>query len=211
MIDGERTTASIWDRRYGEPGFAFGTEPNAFLQSCRPLFRPGDRVLVPGDGEGRNGVFLAALGARVTTVDASRVGVGKAVQLAAARGVTLEAHVADLVDWSWPLGGFDAVASIFLHFMPDERRAMHRRMLAALRPGGVMVLECYAERQLARRKPGSVGGPPPEMLPSLADLAADVRDDDVERLEEVETVLSEGSRHVGPSTVLRLVARRRAA
>lgn len=209
MTGPERTTATIWDDRYRDPDYAFGTAPNAFLASQRHRVVAGQRALVPGDGEGRNGVWLAEQGLDVITVDASRVGVAKATALATARGVQLDARCADLTDWDWPVATCDLVAAIFLHFMPAERPAMHRRMLGAMRPGGLLILECYSVRQLDRRKAGTTGGPPPEMMVTTADLAADFAGAEVESLEEVETVLHEGARHVGPSTVVRLLARRR--
>ena len=60
----------FWDNRYGEPGYAYGTEPNAFLRAQASRLPPGARVLVVGDGEGRNGVWLAIQGHDVLSVDA---------------------------------------------------------------------------------------------------------------------------------------------
>lgn len=208
MTSEPRTTANIWDRRYSEAEFAFGTEPNAFLAAQLSRLTPGQRAFVPGDGEGRNGVWLAGMGLDVVTVDASPVGVEKAKAMAAARGVRIDAQTADLGAWAWPEARFDVVAAIYLHFPPGERPAMHRRMLAALKPGGLLILECYSPRQLERRQAGSTGGPPPEMLVQPSDLASDFAGADIELLEEVETVLAEGVRHVGPSTVVRAIVRR---
>lgn len=203
-----RTTATIWDQRYREQTFAFGTEPNAFLASQRALFRPGQRVLVPGDGEGRNGVWLATLGLDVVSVDASEVGCEKARNLAADRGVRIDVRCLDLNHWDWPVGVFDAVVSIYVHFQPAERPVLHRRMYDALRPGGFVLLECYSPRHLEKRKDGSVGGPPPDMLVTTDDLASDFRDAEIELLEDREIVLSEGVRHTGRSDVVRLIARK---
>lgn len=208
MSGPERTTATIWDARYREVPSAFGTEPNTFLASQRERFSAGQRALVPGDGEGRNGVWLASLGLDVVSVDASSVGCEKARQLAAERGVRIDAQCADLNTWAWPAATFDVVAVIFVHFQPTERPVMHRRMLEALRPGGIVLIESYSPRHLERRKQGSVGGPPPEMLVTAADLARDFADAEIVLNEETEVVLSEGVRHVGPSDVVRFIARR---
>lgn len=199
----------FWDQRYGEPGFAFGEAPNAFLASQASLLVPGGRALVPGDGEGRNGVWLASQGMHVMTVDASPIGVSKAQRLAASRGVTIDAHCADLADWDWPVGTCDLVVSIYLHFPPEVRGWMHAAMVAALAPGGRVLLEAYTPRQLAHRARGTVGGPPdPAMLFEPDLLSADFAGTTIERLEEAEVDLAEGSRHVGRSAVVRLVARR---
>jgi SAM-dependent methyltransferase len=199
----------FWDQRYGEPGFAFGEAPNAFLVSQASVLVPGGRALVPGDGEGRNGVWLASQGMRVTTVDASPIGVSKAQRLAASRGVRIDAHCADLATWDWPVGTYDLVVSIYLHFAPDLRGRMHAAMVAALAPGGRVLLEGYTPRQLVHRARGTVGGPPdPAMLFEPDLLRADFAGMTIERLEETEVDLAEGSRHVGRSAVARLVARR---
>lgn len=209
MTTPPRTTATIWDERYRQPVFAFGTAPNAFLASQRERFRPGRRALVPGDGEGRNGVWLATLGLDVVSVDASSVGCEKARRLAAERGVRIDAQCADLNHWDWPVAEFDAVAAIYIHFPPAERPILHRRMLAALRPGGIVLIESYSPRHLSRRKEGSVGGPPPDMLVNADDLADDFAGAEMVMLEECEVVLNEGVRHVGPSDVVRMIARKR--
>ena len=133
--------AEFWDERYRGESFSFGTEPNAFLASQAQYLKPGLRVLVPGDGEGRNGVWLAQQWAdRGDTVDASPVGVAKAQALAAERGVTVNAEAADLLDWDWPCERYDLVAALYIHFFDGNRPRMHRAMLDALKTGGILIL-----------------------------------------------------------------------
>ena len=204
------TPAAFWDQRYAGTEFAFGTEPNAFLAAQRPLLAPGMRALVPGDGEGRHGVWLAGLGLEVETVDASPLGVVKARKLAAERGVRITASVADLTTWTWPAARFDVVASIYLHWAPSVRERIHAGMLGALKPGGLLILEAYAPRQLVHRAAGSVGGPPDvAMLFTTELLRADFAAADILQLDEVELVVTEGKRHCGLSSIVRLLARRR--
>ncbi|MFN3743295.1 MAG: class I SAM-dependent methyltransferase [Hyphomicrobiaceae bacterium] len=201
-------TGPKWDRQYAEEGYIFGTAPNAFLASEAHRFAPRGRILVPGDGEGRNGVWLAEQGFAVTSVDASAVGVEKARALAAARGVRLDIQHANLETWEWPEGVFDGVAAIFVHFEPHVRRTMHRRMLAALRLGGIIVLEAFTPKHVENRKAGSRGGPPPEMLYEPDMLREDVAGAVIELLREDDVTLDEGTRHQGRAHVVRLVARR---
>jgi 2-polyprenyl-3-methyl-5-hydroxy-6-metoxy-1,4-benzoquinol methylase len=78
----------MWDERYNSAEYAFGTEPNDFLVSAVDRL-PGGRILCLGEGEGRNAVWLAERGFDVTAVDASRVGLDKALRLAEDRRVTL--------------------------------------------------------------------------------------------------------------------------
>ena len=206
----DTVTGPKWDRQYAEEGYIFGTVPNVFLAAEAHRFKPRGRILVPGDGEGRNGVWLAGQGFAVTSVEASPVGVSKARALAAARGVQLDIQNVNLDIWDWPLEVFDGVAAIFVHFEPHARRIMHRRMLAALKPGGLLLLEAFTPKHVENRKAGSRGGPPPEMLYTADLLRDDLSGADIELLREEEVMLDEGSRHQGRAQVVRLVARRAA-
>lgn len=202
--------AAFWDGKYaGLRGASFGTAPNVFLASQVALFFKGQRVLVPGDGEGRNGVWLAEQGLVVDSVDASPVGVGHARALAAERGVSINAVAADLRDWAWPVARYDAVVSIFLHFPELMCAELHARMIDSLVPGGVMLLEGYTPAQAAHRAAGSVGGPQDIAMLFTADqLRADFAALQIVSLVETEVDLVEGQRHRGRSAVVRMVALR---
>lgn len=206
----DTVTGPKWDRQYAEAGYIFGTEPNSFLAAEAHRFARRGRVLVPGDGEGRNGVWLAGQGYSVTSVEASAVGVEKARALAVERGVSLEILNNNLDAWDWPVSAFDGVAAIFVHFEPHVRQAMHRRMISALKPGGILLLEAFTPKHVENRKAGSRGGPPPEMLYSAAVLREDFAGADIDVLREEEVTLDEGSRHKGRGHVVRVVARRAA-
>lgn len=199
--------AAFWDSRYAGAAYAYGEAPNAFLASLS--FAPGGRALVPGDGEGRNGVFLAERGLKVETLDLSAEGVAKARRLASARGVVLDARQADVLAWDWPVAAYDVIALLYLHLPASERRLLHTRALAALKPGGRVVLEAFTPAQLAKQKAGARGGPrEAELLYSAADLREDFAGAEIELLQEIETELREGALHVGPSAVVRMVAKK---
>src|SRR5271166_478093 len=125
--------ADFWDERYRGEGFAFGTAPNGFLASQSSYLKRGLRALVPGDGEGRNGVWLAEQGLIVDTVDVSPLGVAKARKLAQGRGVKINATLADLLTWAWPRNAYDIVAALYLHFFDSDRPKIHRAMVDALK------------------------------------------------------------------------------
>jgi SAM-dependent methyltransferase len=201
-------TGPKWDRNYAGSDYIFGTEPNEFLAVQADRFVPSGRILVPGDGEGRNGVWLSGQGFDVVTVEASAVGVEKARALAVSRGVKPDIQHSNLEAWAWPTGALDGVASIFVHFVPGARRALHRRMLNALKPGGILVLEAFTPKHVEKRAAGSRGGPPPEMLYTEAMLRDDFIGATFELIEEADVVLNEGSRHAGRASVVRLVLRR---
>ena len=202
--------ADFWNARYAGADYAYGERPNAFLAALGPRMKAGERALVPGDGEGRNGVFLAERGLRVETLDLSPLGVAKAQTLAAARGVTLDARVGDVLTWSWPVAAYDWIALLFLHLAEAERRALHARAVAALKPGGRIVLEAFAPAQLDRQREGARGGPrEAALLFTLDDLSADFAALDIELLQETEDDMDSGALHVGRGAVVRLIARKR--
>jgi SAM-dependent methyltransferase len=201
--------ATFWDQRYAGADFAYGEAPNAFLASLSETFKPGMRALVPGDGEGRNGVFLAERGLKVETLDLSAEGVAKARRLALARGVTVDARQADVLTWDWPVAAYDVIALLYLHLPPPGRRALHARALAALKAGGRVVLEAFTPAHLEKQLQGARGGPrDAALLFSAEALREDFAGAGIELLQETETDLSEGTLHVGVSAVVRLIARK---
>lgn len=203
----DHSTGTIWDTRFAGPGFAYGSLPNQFLVTQRYRLDRGMSVLAVADGEGRNGVWLAQQGMTVTGVDSSAVGLQKAMRLALDRDVALRTICADLTDWAWPQGTFDAVVAVFIHFPPSVRAAMHRAMIGALRPGGLLLMEAFHRDQLGRTS----GGPPvAEMLYDVAMLRADMAAAGAEVLsvQRVEQTLDEGRLHKGEAVTVQLVARR---
>ncbi|WP_298218058.1 class I SAM-dependent methyltransferase [Halothiobacillus sp.] len=198
--------SEFWNQKYARDDYFYGEQPNDFLRSQVFRLSPGARVLVVGDGEGRNGVWLAEQGFTVTTVDASRVGCEKSAALASDRGVSLTTLCADLLTWDWPVATFDAVVSVFLHFSPDERKVAHERMQAALVPGGWLIIEQFHPNQLNGY---TSGGPKAvEMLTTMSDLADDFSAIEWWLLAEGTTRLEEGSGHSGLGYVSHGVGRR---
>jgi SAM-dependent methyltransferase len=198
-------STDFWNSRYAEPGYAYGTEPNAFLVSQKKYLKPGGKALAVADGEGRNGVWLAQQGLDVLSVDISEIGLCKTQELAVDRGVALRTEKADLITWQWPVQKFDIVAAIFIHLPPEVRARLHRRMFEALKPGGVLILEAFTPEQLKYK----TGGPPvAEMLYTADMLRIDFAGGEILHIEEVITELAEGKYHRGPAAVVRLVLRR---
>ncbi|QXM23440.1 methyltransferase domain-containing protein [Elioraea tepida] len=192
-----------WQERYEAGAWLFGEAPNEWLVSNAWRLKPGMRALCPGEGEGRNAVFLASLGLAVTAVDFAPAALARARSLAARRGVAITTLCADLASWDWPEAAFDLVALIFVQLSPEERRAVHAGAGRALAPGGWLVLEAFAR-----------GGPPgcgPRTEESRYD-AAMLRDDFpglvMHALTTGTVLLDEGEAHRGEATVVRLLARR---
>lgn len=198
---------TFWDQNFSAPGYQYGTEPNAFLREQAFRLQPGNRVLLPGDGEGRNGVWLAVQGHRVTSVDLSLVGLNKARQLAAGKGVELAILQADLADWAPEPASFDALVLTYVHLPPAIRASAHARLAAGLRDGGWLILEAFHPAQLAH---GSGGPRDPAMLYDLVMLRADLAGAHLQEALawEGQTMLDEGPGHQGLAHVTRYVAQK---
>ncbi|MBI3568703.1 MAG: class I SAM-dependent methyltransferase [Gemmatimonadetes bacterium] len=194
----------MWDARYGEPGYAYGTEPNDWL-AAQVNEIPAGRVLSLADGEGRNGVFLATRGYDVTSVDSSPVGLAKAERLAASRNVRITTVVADLAQFEIAAGAWQGIVSIFVHLPRDLRRAVYTAAVQGLAPGGVFILEAYRPEQLRH----GTGGPrSAALLPTLAELRAELDGLEFLHAAEVERSLHEGTHHDGLSAVVQIAARK---
>ena len=192
-----------WDTRYGGGEFFYGTAPNDFLAThVAELDGP---VLSLAEGEGRNAVFMAERGLDVLGVDSSSVGLGKAEQLAAARGVRIRTLPADLADYVPEPGAWGAVVSVFAHLPSTVRAALYPRVVAALRPGGLLLLEAYAEGQLPR----TTGGPKDlDMLMTVDKLRAELPGLVPVLLHEVDREVREGQGHTGLASVVQFIGRK---
>ncbi len=201
--------SGFWNERFDTEAYVYGTEPNDFLAGqIGKHARPGMRALSIGDGEGRNGVWLAQQGLNVLSVDSSDIGLRKAEKLALARKTDIETACRDLLDWEWPKAEFDLVAAIFIHFRPEQRRLVHANLLASLKPGGLVILEAFRPAQLDFRS----GGPKDaDLLYTAEMLAEDFAEADILELEETMRELNEGPFHQGTAAVVRLAARKAAA
>lgn len=199
------STSLAWDERYGGGRWLFGRAPNEYLRAQSWRLPRAGAALAIGDGEGRNGVFLARCGLEALSLDWSPVAVARARELAAAEGVALQAEVADLTAWDWPEERFDAVAWIFVHLPPADRLVVARGVARALKPGGLLVLEGFSPAQGGRRSGG-----PREAALLWTRAAADAAFAGLELLECTEgtVVLDEGPKHQGPAEVLRGVWRK---
>jgi len=195
----------MWDERFAQAEPVYGEQPNAYLRAQSHRLAPGCKILVPGDGYGRNGIWLAQQGFQVTTVDLSPVGVARARKSAQAAGLTMAIEEADLATWNWPVGEFDAVASIFLHLPPEIRPRIHANALGALKPGGLLIIEAFTPAQLRQ----SSGGPKQvELLYTAEILQKDFAAADVLELHEAEVDIDEGRMHRGPAAVVHGVFRK---
>jgi SAM-dependent methyltransferase len=199
-----------WNQRFAQPGYKYGIEPNAWLKRQAHRLAPGAQCLVPGDGEGRNGVWLAEQGHEVWSVDFAEAGLAKARALAEERGPAVAARLhtecADLLHWRVPEARFDALVLIFLHFPSVWRTRVYQRLATALQPGGWLLVEGFHPGQLGF---GSGGPRDADMLFTPEDLRADFSPLLQEvQAEHAEVFLDEGEGHQGLGHVTRWLGQR---
>lgn len=194
----------MWDQRFDRDDYFYGTEPSQFLVAQAGRLQPGLRALAVAEGEGRNAVYLAERGLKVTAIDSSRVGLAKAQRLAAERAVHVDVQHADLGQWRWHPEAYDLVVAIFIQFAaPALRATIFAGMQQTLAPGGLLLLHGFTPAQLAY---GSGGPPCAEQLYTPELLRDAFAGMEILRLEAYELDLKEGSGHVGQAALIDLVA-----
>lgn len=193
----------MWDERYAGDEYVFGTEPNTFLaEHAGELEGP---VLSLAEGEGRNAVFLAALGLDVHGVDGSAVGLAKAQALARAKGVTIRTELADLAEFVPEANRYGAAISISAHLPSALRQRLYPLVVRSLKPGGLFLLESYSEAQITR----DTGGPKdPDMLMTTAKIRAELPTLEPLLLQELVRHVAEGRRHTGLAAVVQFIGRK---
>lgn len=196
---------TTWDERYTASRNLFGDDPSPLLREFRPCFLAGMQALAIGDGEGRNGVWLARQGLEVLSIDLSTVALERARRRAQDAGVTLRTLQADILAWEWPDGAYDLITLIFVHLPPEQRQRLHRSMRRALKPGGLIVIEAFHRDQVER---GSGGPSDPDLLYTLAEVERDFSGFEILRSTQSETDVVLDGIPQGKGSAVHFVARR---
>jgi SAM-dependent methyltransferase len=185
--------AQAWDERYAASELVWSLGPNQFVAAqCADL--PVGRALDLAAGEGRNAIWLARRGWRVTAADFSRAGLDTGRRLA--EGLDIEWVCADAVtgqglDELDQQTGFDLVVIAYLQLVALERRAAVRRAVRSLKAGGTFLLVAHDSTNLTE---GTGGPQDPSVLMTADDVLADLTGEDVvvERAERVERIVDDG-------------------
>jgi len=109
-----------WDKRFSIEDYLFGTEPAQALVKLEKYLIPKGETLVIADGEGRNSVYLAGKGFKVTATDYSKVASKKAKALAKSQNVKVNYKIEDFFDIDWLEKQYDNVVGICFQFVPSE-------------------------------------------------------------------------------------------
>lgn len=194
-----------WQNRFDVAEYVYGKEANAFIQQAAERFTLGSDVLAVAEGEGRNAVFLAQRGCRVTMWDYAQSGLDKAQALAKEKDVRIETKLQDLTEAQWQEEAFDSVICVFGHFEASLRKRTLEGIRKTVKTGGLFITEVYAEEQLDY----GTGGPKDiEFLYTKEDF--DVFSDwETLHFEKKEVERHEGSGHDGVACVIQYVGRKK--
>lgn len=175
-----------WDRRWEEREEP-RSEPSRFLVACAEGMRPG-RALDLACGAGRNAVWLAERGWRVTAVDFSEVGLAKARVRAAERGVEVEWVRADLLEYAPPAGTFDLVLVLYLQLPAAELRVVLASAASAVAPDGALLVVGHHVDNLTQ----GWGGPKSaDVLYTAGDVVSELSGLAIDRAERVVRTVEE--------------------
>ncbi len=193
----------FWNQRYATHDTVYGKAPNQYFKSIMDSLTTGS-LLLPAEGEGRNAVYAASLGWKVEAFDYSSVAQEKALQFAHTIGVTIQYDVLELNEFK-ATKQYHAIGLIYVHLPTKERIALHQKMVDALLPGGVLIVEAFSKAQINNTS----GGPKDiEQLYSLDQLKKDFASLNCIQAIEIEVDLEEGSFHKGKANLIRYCAKK---
>ena len=200
---------SFWNDRYAQTEWAYGKTPNNYLKEKLAFFSPGT-ILCPAEGEGRNAVYAASLGWKVSAFDFSIKGKEKAELLAAQHQVNIDYKVAQFMEESYAPETFDIIALTSVHFEPHLKTAMHQRLDTYLKIGGHIILEAYSKehRTLNTLNP-NLGGPPnADCMYSIDEIKRDFPNYEYLELQRKDVFMNEGLYHNGQSSVIQFIGKK---
>lgn len=134
----------------------WGAAPNRWVVA-ETADLPAGTALDVAAGEGRNSIWLAQRGWRVTAVDFASVAVERGQRLAAAEpdaADRLTWVVADVRAYAPPPAAFDLVLLAYLHLPADQRREVLRHAATGLAPGGTLLVVGHDTTNLTEGRGG---------------------------------------------------------
>ncbi len=191
----------MWDERYSDQEYAYGTQANDFLREKYRII-PKGKVLCLAEGEGRNAVFLSQQGYSVTAVDLSKKGIIKAEKLAESKNVKIEYIHADLLEFNIGKNQWDGVVSIFVPLPLADRKHIHQKVIEGLKDKGVYLLEAYTPNQLQY---GTGGGNCANTMQTEESIIEELGGLHLSHITEIERNVTEGKYHTGLASVVQAI------
>ncbi|MGJ5814281.1 class I SAM-dependent methyltransferase [Paludibaculum fermentans] len=196
-----RNPAARWDQIYLSPDAKVPVNPSTLVLETTASLKPGSALDV-GMGNGRNSIYLARKGWKVTGIDISPAAVKQASQEAAKLKVEFDARAGDIERMDLGRDKYDLILCMYVHMVPIKNA---RKLIDSLKPGGLLIVEGHhADVQSLGLRPVS-GGPPGYMTNQLVRAFERLR---ILRYED-RTMQAEWSNGPeGKAPIVRLVARK---
>ena len=194
----------FWNERYSVEEYVYGKEPNTFFSTRLKELKPG-KLLLPGEGEGRNAVFATSEGWQAHAFDVSEAGQLKAHKLAAELGVYIQYTLSPYLQFDNQGELYDVIGLFFTHQPAEMRAAFHERLLTMLAPGGILLMEMFHKDQVHRNTggPGNV-----DFLMNEQEVREDFGSLEVLELNELVRSLDEGPFHQGDAAVIQFAGKK---
>ncbi len=170
---GDPAVRAEWDNRYADRDQLWSGRPNGALVAEVAGLTPG-RVLDVGCGEGADAVWLARAGWDVTALEVSGLALERAAGHARDAGLTVHWVHAALTEAGLPAASFDLVSAQYPALLRTPDAAAERALLAAVAPGGVLLLVHHAGMDTQHAQDGGFD-PADYVWPSM--VAAQLDDD----------------------------------
>lgn len=149
-----------YDERYQSAGFYWGIEPNRLcydIMRLRPPVKPY-KVLDIGCGEGKDAVFLARNGYRVSAIDISEIGLEKGRMLAEQCNTHVDFFKADIADYRLTEKYDIILSSGVFHFLkPELREEVTANLKKFTNEGGIHAINVFVAKPYVKRAPGKKG------------------------------------------------------
>ncbi len=192
----------FWDERFASEEYLYGELPNVQFKRFIDENKPG-KILLPGEGEGRNAVYASQQGWQVWAIDQSDEGKKKAEKLAHNHKVDINYITGDLLKAPFDADCFDAVALVFFHLPTQIRLNIHAHLYHLLNNSGKMFITGFSKEQLKYQS----GGPKDiEMLYTPEILANDFSQMKIVKNIRFNEHLNEGVGHQGIASLIEFEA-----
>ncbi len=139
---GRQKATSHYNKLYKDGAPYLNLKPNAFVVRMVEGRKPG-RALDIGMGQGRNAVYLAEKGWDVTGTELAAEGIRAATEAARAKGVKLNAVLADALKFDYGVAQWDLIVATYVHGVVTR---IGERLKQSLKPGGMLVVEGFHYR-----------------------------------------------------------------
>jgi tellurite methyltransferase len=156
MADKTEATKRLYDQRYASADYYWGTLPSAMCFEVLRRLPPDQprRLLDVGCGEGRNAVFFARNGYRVSAFDISEGGVRKTRDLAAKAGVSLDVLQGEINTFRLSEHLDIIFSTAALHCStPEQRRDIFENYKIHTRDKGLHAISVFVEKPFIAPSP----------------------------------------------------------